>query len=152
MHRNGASYIALTGQKFISSIFVKKEKPIQLETNAHIKEKMEAIPYITVTEGDAEESDLEGESDGIEESLTHLFPRQNVNTEKEDSMAEARRKVEELLRQLREGHRPCDDSPETTIDHLLNALCHKDFKALRCAQAKLSIKAKDKKIDILFHS
>ena len=68
------------------------------------------------------------------------------------SSAAARKRVEELLRQLREGQRPKDDSPETTTDQFLNALCYKDFPALHCAQAKLTVKAKDKKLDVFFQS
>jgi hypothetical protein len=55
-----------------------------------------------------------------------------------------------LLRQLREGQRPQDDSPETVTDQFLNSLCYKDFPALRRARAKLSVKAKDKKLDVFF--
>jgi len=58
-------------------------------------------------------------------------------SESEDSAAAtagaARKRVEELLRQLREGQRPKDDSPETTDNQLLNGLCYKDFPALRRA-------------------
>lgn len=67
-------------------------------------------------------------------------------------MLAARKGVEELLRQLREGRRPHDNSPETATDKILNALSHKDFPALRRARAKLTIKAKDKKLDVFFRS
>ena len=72
---------------------------------------------------------------------------------KEDSAAaSARTRVEELLRQLREGQRPKDNSPETTTDQFLNGLCYKDFPALRRARAKLTVKAKDKTLDVFFRS
>lgn len=74
---------------------------------------------------------------------------------KEDSAAAAtaaRTHVEELLWQLREGQRLKDNSPETTTDQLLNGLCYKDFPALRCAQAKLTVKAKDKTLEVFFWS
>lgn len=70
----------------------------------------------------------------------------------EEEMLAARKEVEKLLRQLRNGQRPHDDSPETATDEILNALSHKDFPALRCAQAKLTVKAKDKKLDVFFRS
>jgi len=70
----------------------------------------------------------------------------------EEAMLAARKGVEELLRQLREGRRPHDDSPETAIDETLNRLSHKDFPALRRARAKLTVKAKDKKLDVFFRS
>ena len=70
----------------------------------------------------------------------------------DEAMLAARKKVEELLRQLREGRRPHDDSPETATDEILNALSHKDFPALRRVRAKLTVKAKDKKLDVFFWS
>ena len=70
----------------------------------------------------------------------------------EEAMLAAQKEVEKLLRQLRKGQRPHDDSPETTTDEILNALSHKDFPALRCAWAKLTVKAKDKKLDVFFWS
>lgn len=60
--------------------------------------------------------------------------------------------MKELLSQLQKGHRPKDDSPESTSDQLLNGLCYKDFPGLWCAQAKLIVKSKDKKLDIFFRS
>jgi hypothetical protein len=69
-----------------------------------------------------------------------------------NSIAVARGKVEELLRELRSSHRPRDNSPETAIDQLLNRLCYKDFPALHHACTKLSMKAKDKKLDVFFRS
>jgi uncharacterized protein (DUF1499 family) len=67
-------------------------------------------------------------------------------------MLAARKEVKELLRQLREGRHPHDDSPETATDEILNALSHKDFPALCRARAKLTVKAKDKKLDVFFRS
>ena len=64
----------------------------------------------------------------------------------------ARETVAELLRQLRRGCCPKDDSPETDTDQLLNGLCYKDFPGLRRARAKLTVKSKDKKIDVFFRS
>ena len=60
--------------------------------------------------------------------------------------------VAELLKQLREGHCPKDDSPETATDQLLDGLCYKDFPALRRARARLTVKGKDKKLDVFFRS
>jgi hypothetical protein len=57
-----------------------------------------------------------------------------------------------LLRQLREGRRPQDDSPETMTDQILNGLSYKDFPNLRRARAKLVVKSKDMKLDIFFRS
>ena len=70
----------------------------------------------------------------------------------DEAMLAAWNKVEELLWQLREGQRPHDDSPETATDEILNALSHKDFPALCHVQTKLTVKAKDKKLDVFFWS
>ncbi|KAF8902967.1 hypothetical protein CPB84DRAFT_1846095 [Gymnopilus junonius] len=118
---------------------------------------------------DAKTSDEE--DNDIDASLRRLFPEelqesQNVDltieeaepsssvpaSEGEDPRAEAQKKVEELLRELRNGHHPCDDSPETMTDQLLNRLCYKDFPSLCHACAQLTLKAKDKKINVFFHS
>ena len=64
--------------------------------------------------------------------------------------AAARKQVEELLRQLREGWRPQDNSPETVTDQYLNGLCYRDFPALCRVRARLSVKGKDKKLDVFF--
>jgi hypothetical protein len=79
----------------------------------------------------------------IASSISNSQPQ--VSNEKEIPMVTvaARKKVEEMLQQVREGQHPHDDSPETATDQLLNVLCYKDFEALRCAQAKLTIQAKD---------
>lgn len=70
----------------------------------------------------------------------------------EDTMSAAREEVETLLRQIRQGQRPRDDSPETEADQILNKLSHKDFPVLRRARAKLNNTAKDQKLDIFFRS
>ena len=71
-------------------------------------------------------------------------------TEHEDTAAAAQKQVEILLQQLWEGQHPQDDGTETVSDQFLNGLCYKEFPALCHAWAKLSIKAKDKKLDVLF--
>jgi hypothetical protein len=65
---------------------------------------------------------------------------------------EAQKEVEKLLRELRKGWHPHDDSPKTTTDQTLNRLSHKDFPSLRCARAKVTVKAKDKNFDVFFRS
>ena len=67
-------------------------------------------------------------------------------------MSAAQKDVEELLRKLREGQHPHDNSPQTATDELLNGLSYKDFPALRRARAKLMVSAKDKKLDVFFRS
>jgi hypothetical protein len=75
-----------------------------------------------------------------------------VHAEGDNTMSAARQEVEKLLQELREGRRPHNDSPETATDQILNMLSHKDFPALRRAWAKLTVKAKDKRLDVFFRS
>jgi len=173
-HAQKRRELAATGQKLISSMFTKtRREPTLTEENEAPQ------PPPDVIEIDSDSSD-EGD-DEIEASLNQLFPgehevsvlrstraevdltRLNQASEPEGShtsesddsavsAAAARKQVEELLRQLREGRRPKDDSPETTTDQFLNGLCYKDFPALRRARAKLTVKAKDRKLDVFFRS
>ncbi|KAJ3521969.1 hypothetical protein NMY22_g12088 [Coprinellus aureogranulatus] len=59
-------------------------------------------------------------------------------------------KLEELLRNLREGRRPSDMSPPSQSDHKLENW--NDKPKLRRAQAILTVKSKDKLLDVLFRS
>jgi hypothetical protein len=67
-------------------------------------------------------------------------------------MAEACEKVEELLCELREGRKPVHNSLPTESDTILDQLNYKDLPNLRRAWAELSVKAKDKKLDVFFRA
>ncbi|KAJ3522656.1 hypothetical protein NMY22_g11792 [Coprinellus aureogranulatus] len=67
-----------------------------------------------------------------------------------DKEIEAQQKVEELLRNLREGKRPADLTPQTLSDTQLENW--KDLPKLRRARAALTVKSKDKLLDVLFRS
>jgi hypothetical protein len=58
--------------------------------------------------------------------------------------------VEHLLQELREGRKPGDDTPPTESDVILDQLNYKDLPKLRRACTALTVKAKDKKLDITF--
>lgn len=60
--------------------------------------------------------------------------------------------IRELLEALKQKQRPKDDSPETQTDIQLNGLSYKDFSQLRQARASLTIKEKDKLLDVFFRS
>ena len=77
-------------------------------------------------------------------------PSQNL--EAVDPMAEAHRKVDNMLKDICEGRKPRDDSLETTTDLSLNQLHFKDFSALCWAVAKLTVKSKDQKLDVFFRA
>ena len=65
---------------------------------------------------------------------------------------EACENVAELLKELQQGQCPRDDSPETIMDQLLDGLCYKDFPRLQCACTELTVKSKDRKLDVFFRS
>jgi len=80
----------------------------------------------------------------VDESMGRLFSDRHSSS--------ASFQVQQLLLQLREGQTPHNNNPDTETDQLLNHLCHKDFPALRHARAQLSVKGKDKKLDVFFWS
>jgi hypothetical protein len=67
-----------------------------------------------------------------------------------DGPNDAKRRLDELLRELREGRRPVDFTPPTQKDSKLENL--KDREKLRRAAAALTVKGKDKLLDVLFRS
>ena len=75
----------------------------------------------------------------------------NTPTEKDATAnLKAREKGEKLPRELREGRKQVDNSLPNESDIVLDHLDYKDLPNLRRARAELSIKAKDKKLDVLF--
>ena len=67
-------------------------------------------------------------------------------------MAKDHKKVEGLLHELREGRKPVNNSPSTKSDTVLDQINYKDLPNLWHAWAELSVKAKDKKLDVFFHA
>jgi hypothetical protein len=51
---------------------------------------------------------------------------------------------------MKNKHLPLDTAPKDQTDVFLNALSYKDFPELRRARAKLTVKSKDKLIDVFF--
>ncbi|CAA7261901.1 unnamed protein product [Cyclocybe aegerita] len=115
---------------------------------------------------DSDSSPEDPPTEDVEASMGRLFPERDelsnemnpgplhdtTGTQSDTRVRSAKEEVEELLKQLRNGCRPLDDSPETRTDVLLNGLCYKDFPMLRRALAKLTVKSKDKKLDVFFRS
>lgn len=175
-HAQKRRELASTGQKLISSMFMKKS------TTVCTREAEKENVIHVLDESDHDGDDESEEDDEIVASLNELFPNQHsvriidtcqkpyilmwamqtadsevqsaasASPEILEQAPSARERVEELLRQLREGRRPHDDSPDTEADQILNGLCYKDFPSLRRARAKLTVKAKDKKLDVFFRS
>jgi hypothetical protein len=58
--------------------------------------------------------------------------------------------INELLQELKEGRKPGDDTAPTESDIILDQLNYKDLPKLRRACAALTVKSKDKKLDVLF--
>lgn len=75
----------------------------------------------------------------------------NTPTEK-NAMAKACKKAEELLCELREGRKQVDSSLPNESNIVLDHLDYKDLPNFQCAWAELSVKAKDMKLDVLFHA
>ena len=90
-----------------------------------------------------EEEDLQEESDSPSESP---LPEPATIT------PEQQEQVEQLLNELRAGRRPTDNIEEVASDVSLSLLNYRDFPALRRACAKLTIKGKDPKIDVVFRA
>ena len=96
--------------------------------------------------------------DNLPAADTGSSPSQAVNIDSQGIpggkpiVADAREKVDELLRELRDGRKPVDNSPPTESDTVLNQINYKDLLNLRCARAELSVKAKDKKLDVFFRA
>jgi hypothetical protein len=65
---------------------------------------------------------------------------------------DARQQVEAMLKDIREGRKPQDNGMDTTSDLALNQLHYKDFPALRRAVEKLTMKSRDKKLDVFFRA
>ncbi len=61
-------------------------------------------------------------------------------------------KLQHMLEALRRDSDFDDPSPEQETDRILDRFTYKDFPVLRRARASLSIKAKDKKLDVVFRA
>ncbi|KAF8192784.1 hypothetical protein K438DRAFT_2017942 [Mycena galopus ATCC 62051] len=59
-------------------------------------------------------------------------------------------RLKELLEAIQDGSQILDPTPETAADRSLNQLNYKDFPSLRRAAASLSVKSKDKKLDLSY--
>ncbi|KAK7060055.1 hypothetical protein R3P38DRAFT_2679776, partial [Favolaschia claudopus] len=60
--------------------------------------------------------------------------------------------LKELLEAIESGSTILDPSPETATDRSLNQINYTDFPALRRATANLSVKSKDKKLDVFLRA
>ncbi|KAJ7780079.1 hypothetical protein DFH07DRAFT_765386 [Mycena maculata] len=60
--------------------------------------------------------------------------------------------LKELLEAIQDDSQILDPTPETATELSLNQLNYKDFPALHRATASLSVKSKDKKLDVFFRA
>ena len=95
------------------------------------------------------ETDSESESGTIVGS--HAPDRETLEP-KEKERLRCQDVVAQMLKDLRDGKTPHDRSEETLTDRALNQLNYKNFPALRRARAKLTLKSKDKKIDVVLRA
>ncbi|CAA7260788.1 unnamed protein product [Cyclocybe aegerita] len=150
LHAFNRKKLAAAGQQFINSWFTVAKKTVSEDESG----------------SDSDSSPEDPPTKDVEASMGQLFPERDelsnemnpgplhdtTGTQSDTRARSAKEEVKELLKQLRNGCRPSDDSPETRTDVLLNGLCYKDFPMLRRALAKLTIKSKDKKLDVFFQS
>ncbi|CAA7267960.1 unnamed protein product [Cyclocybe aegerita] len=147
LHAFNRKKLAAAGQQFINSWFTVAKKTVSKDESG----------------SDSDSSPEDPPTKDVEASMGRLFPERDelsnemnpgplhdtTGTQSDTRARSAKEEVKELLKQLRNGCRPSDDSPETRTDVLLNGLCYKDFPMLRRTLAKLTIKSKDKKLDFL---
>ncbi|KAF5310155.1 hypothetical protein D9619_010553 [Psilocybe cf. subviscida] len=127
---------------------------------------------ISVSSEDSEDETQSSESDNEMVDSHYLvqdmsdFPTNSVEFHQEDSMsvhdqdatylkdpaADAQKKIAELLEQLRNGQKPTDDTPPTESDQVLDQMNYTNIPKLRRACAALTVKSKDKKLDVLFRT
>ncbi|CAA7270186.1 unnamed protein product [Cyclocybe aegerita] len=150
LHAFNRKKLAAAGQQFINSWFTVAKKTVSEDESG----------------SDSDSSPEDPPTEDVEASMGWLFPERDelsnemnpgplhdtTGTQSDTRVRSAKEEVEELLKQLWNGCRPSDDSPETRTDVLLNGLCYKDFPMLRRALAKLTVKSKDKKLDVFFRS
>ena len=92
----------------------------------------------------------ESESEANEESQSESRSETTFTTSGPEITSEQHACVQQLLDDLREGQKPHDDSEQTQMDQTLDHMNYQDFPALRRAKAALTVKAKDKKLDVVF--
>ena len=66
------------------------------------------------------------------------------------SAVQMTREMQQMVKDLRDGVQPKDDGTETTLDAELNKMSYLDFEGLCKACAKLTVKLKDKMLDVVF--
>lgn len=66
------------------------------------------------------------------------------------SAVQMTREMQQMVKDLRDGVWPKDDGTETTLDAELNKMSYLDFEGLHKACAKLTVKSKDKMLDVVF--
>ena len=94
----------------------------------------------------------ESESEANEESQSESRSETTFTTSGPEITSEQHAHVQQLLDNLREGRKPHDDSEQTQMGQTLDRMNYQDFPALRRAKAALAVKAKDKKLDVVFRS
>lgn len=94
----------------------------------------------------------ESESEANEESQSESRSETTFTTSGPEITSEQHARVQQLLDDLQEGRKPHDDSEQTQMDQTLDRMNYQDFPALRRAKAALTVKAKDKKLDVVFRS
>ena len=101
-------------------------------------------------EVEASESDTNKKSTESETTETPFTTPSPDSPDAPHIINEQHARVQQLLDDLRKGQKPHDDSEQTQMDQNLDQMNYQDFLALRRAKAALTVKAKDKKLDVVF--
>ncbi|KAG1895017.1 uncharacterized protein F5891DRAFT_1194680 [Suillus fuscotomentosus] len=136
--------IAETNQAFISSWIKKKPEVVGVQVKDIVTESPFDHEPDPVQEEEEESSESESDS-FMGKNPSQLSPVEILSSKKDEQ-------IQKMLEDIRNGQPPCDDSPETFTDSVLNAMDYKDFPALRRARAKIAVSSKDKKLDVVFRS
>jgi hypothetical protein len=106
------------------------------------------------TQPDVQESEESEDEMWSEVAIWTCVDRENeaIPTPEEAEKLRCQAVVHKMLEDLRNGKRPEDNTEETDIDRVLNQMNYKNFPLLRRALATLNMKAKDKRVDVVFRS
>lgn len=74
-----------------------------------------------------------------------MSPVEILSSEKDEQ-------IQKMLEDIQDGQPPCDVSPETFTDSVLNAMDYKDFLPYIVPWVKIIVSSKDKKLDVVFYS
>ena len=129
------------------------EDEIQPTRSLQLKKSTVMMQMPEIANPEESEADSELESGTIVGSVTPVSKGvEDHETTEDREQLECQQVIAQMLKDLRDGKTPHDGTEETLTDRALNQLNYKNFPALCRALAKLTVKSKDKKIDVFLHA